>query len=72
MDVLVNLSRIPFFCTANNLDTIPAPLLDPMEVLEASGYVSEEKVVIAQKYLEPQAKGALKDADVELDRKAVD
>jgi Lon-like ATP-dependent protease len=48
MDVLVDLSRVLFFCTANNLDTIPAPLLDHMEVLEVSGYVSEEKAAIAR------------------------
>lgn len=59
---------------ANNLDTIPAPLLDRMEVLEVSGYVSEEKAVIADKYLGPQAKEAsgLKDADVLLEPSAVD
>jgi Lon-like ATP-dependent protease len=59
---------------ANNLDTIPAPLLDRMEVLEVSGYVSEEKAVIADKYLGPQAKEAsgLKEADVLLDPTAVD
>lgn len=56
------------------LDTIPAPLLDRMEVLEVSGYVSEEKSQIASRYLGPQAKEAsgLKDADVELDPTAVD
>ncbi|KAH7884238.1 Lon protease C-terminal proteolytic domain-containing protein [Phlebopus sp. FC_14] len=74
MDVPVDLSRVLFVCTANNLDTIPAPLLDRMEVLEVSGYVSEEKCVIAEKYLGPQAKEAsgLKDADVLLDPTAVD
>ena len=56
------------------LDTIPAPLLDRMEVLEVSGYVSEEKAQIASRYLGPQAKEAsgLKEADVELDPAAVD
>ena len=60
--------------SANNLDTIPAPLLDRMEVLEVSGYVSEEKAVIAERYLAPQAKEAsgLGTADVVLDRDAVD
>jgi ATP-dependent Lon protease len=74
MDVPVDLSRVLFVCTANNLDTIPAPLLDRMEVLEVSGYVSEEKSVIAEKYLGPQAKEAsgLKDADVLLEPSAVD
>ena len=59
---------------ANTLDTIPAPLLDRMEVLEVSGYVSEEKAQIASRYLGPQAKEAsgLKDADVQLDPAAVD
>lgn len=74
MDVSVDLSRVLFVCTANNLDTIPAPLLDRMEVLEVSGYVSEEKTQIASRYLGPQAKEAsgLKDADVLLEEGAVD
>ncbi len=61
-------------CVANVLDTIPAPLLDRMEVLEVSGYVSEEKSVIAEKYLGPQAREAsgLQDADVILDSEAID
>ncbi len=60
--------------SANMLDTIPAPLLDRMEVLEVSGYVSEEKAQIASRYLGPQAKEAsgLKEADVQLDPAAVD
>ncbi|GJE88569.1 ATP-dependent protease La [Phanerochaete sordida] len=74
MDVPVDLSRVLFVCTANVLDTIPAPLLDRMEVLEVSGYVSEEKMQIAQRYLAPQAKesSGLKDADIELDKTAID
>ncbi|KAG9102441.1 ATP-dependent Lon protease pim1 [Ceratobasidium sp. UAMH 11750] len=74
MDVPVDLSRVLFVCTANNLDTIPAPLLDRMEVLEVSGYVAEEKTQIAERYLAPQAKGAsgLKDANVILDPSAID
>lgn len=73
-DVPVDLSRVLFVCTANTLDTIPAPLLDRMEVMEVSGYVSEEKVAIASKYLAPQAKdgAGLKNADVELTKDAVD
>ena len=74
MDVPVDLSRVLFVCTANNLDTIPAPLLDRMEVLEVSGYVSEEKSAIAERYLGPQAKEAsgLAEADVVLDMEAVE
>ncbi|KAG8762292.1 ATP-dependent Lon protease pim1, partial [Ceratobasidium sp. 423] len=74
MDVPVDLSRILFVCTANNLDTIPAPLLDRMEVLEVSGYVSEEKTQIAERYLAPQAKEAsgLKEVNVVLDPSAID
>jgi Lon-like ATP-dependent protease len=74
VDVPVDLSRVLFVCTANTLDTIPAPLLDRMEVLEVSGYVSEEKTVIAERYLAPQAKEAsgLKDADVTLSAEAID
>jgi Lon-like ATP-dependent protease len=74
MDVPVDLSRVLFVCTANNLETIPAPLLDRMEVLEVSGYVSEEKSAIAERYLGPQAKEAsgLAAADVILEKEAVD
>lgn len=74
MDVPVDLSRVLFVCTANTLDTIPAPLLDRMEVMEVSGYVSEEKSMIAERYLSPQAKEAsgLKEADVTLSPEAID
>ncbi|KDQ53174.1 hypothetical protein JAAARDRAFT_137563 [Jaapia argillacea MUCL 33604] len=74
LDVPVDLSRVLFVCTANLTDTIPAPLLDRMEVLELSGYVTEEKTVIAERYLGPQAKEAagLKEADVQLDPAAID
>ncbi|KAI5477102.1 serine-type endopeptidase [Pseudohyphozyma bogoriensis] len=73
LDVPVDLSRVLFVCTANTLDTIPAPLLDRMEVLEVSGYITEEKAAIASKYLAPQAKegAGLKNADVELTDDAV-
>ena len=74
MDVPVDLSHVLFVCTANVLDTIPAPLLDRMEVIEVSGYVTEEKLQIADKFLSPQAKEAsgLKDVDVILDPSSVD
>ena len=63
-----------YWNVANVLDTIPPPLLDRMEVIEVSGYVSEEKAMIADRYLGPQAKEAsgLKTADVQLEPAAVD
>ena len=54
LDVPVDLSKVLFICTANVLDTIPEPLRDRMEIIDISGYVAEEKLVIAQKYLIPQ------------------
>lgn len=54
LDVRVDLSNVLFILTANMLDTIPEPLLDRMEILRLSGYVLEEKVQIAKKYLIPK------------------
>ena len=45
-----------FICTANVTDTIPLALQDRMEIIQVSGYVSEEKKAIAQQYLIPQAR----------------
>lgn len=42
-------------CTANVLDTIPGPLLDRMEVINLSGYITDEKIAIANQYLIPKA-----------------
>ncbi|OQV18414.1 Lon protease-like protein, mitochondrial [Hypsibius exemplaris] len=55
MDVNMDLSKVLFICTANVIDTIPDPLRDRMEMIEVAGYVQEEKLAIAQKYLIPQA-----------------
>lgn len=49
------LLQVLFICTANVLDTIPEPLRDRMEMIDVSGYVAEEKMSIANKYLIPQA-----------------
>jgi len=54
LDQPFDLSKVLFICTANQLDPIPAPLLDRMEIIELTGYTEEEKVQIAFKYLIPR------------------
>jgi ATP-dependent Lon protease len=54
LDVRVDLSNVLFIVTANLLDTIPAPLRDRMDILRLSGYILDEKVEIAKKYLIPR------------------
>jgi ATP-dependent Lon protease len=64
LDVRFDLSNAFFICTANQLDTIPRPLLDRMEVITLAGYILQEKMEIAKRYLVPkqlEAHGAKRD-----------
>ncbi len=54
LDVRFDLSKVLFVCTANQLDSIPGPLLDRMEVIRLAGYLTAEKVAIGSRYLWPK------------------
>lgn len=54
LDLRFDLSKVLFVCTANQVDSIPGPLLDRMEVIQLSGYIASEKLQIARRYLLPR------------------
>ena len=70
LDLPFDISNILFVTTANTLDTVPSPLLDRMEVIRLSGYINDEKVAIARRYLIPKslARNGLGRAGVTYDR----
>ncbi|MBI9103643.1 MAG: endopeptidase La [Spirochaetales bacterium] len=55
LDLPFDISHILFIATANSLDSIPRPLLDRMEIIRLSGYIEQEKIAIAKKYLIPKS-----------------
>lgn len=74
LGVEFDLSNVIFLATANMLETIPGPLLDRLEVLELSGYTSEEKAVIARRYLLPrqlEAHGLKKRGSISIDKRTL-
>lgn len=69
LDVEIDLSQVVFLATANMLDTIPAPLLDRMEIIAFDGYTTEEKRAIARDYLLPRQvkRNGLNEDEVDVD-----
>ena len=74
LDVDYDLSKVMFIATANNLGTIPPALLDRMELIEVSGYITEEKIEIARRHLVPKElnNNGLKKEDVKLSKAALE
>ena len=68
LDVPVDLSKVLFICTANNAEYIPGPLADRMDFIHLSGYIAQEKVQIAERYLLPilRRKNGVSEAELSL------
>jgi ATP-dependent Lon protease len=75
LDVDFDLSKVLFIATANNIGAIPRPLLDRMEIIEVSGYITEEKVEIAKRHLIPKEKentGLKKEGKLSFNKAAIE
>lgn len=73
LDVNYDMSGAMFVCTANDLSTVPRPLLDRMEIIEIDGYMDGEKMEIAKRYLLPKAleKNGVKEGEFSIDDEAL-
>lgn len=74
LDMDYDLSKVMFIATANNVSTIPGPLRDRMEMIEVSGYITEEKIEIAKRHLIPKALDAngLKKQNIKFKKNAIE
>ena len=75
LDVDYDLSKVMFIATANDIHTIPRPLLDRIELIEVGGYITEEKVEIARRHLFPKEKennGLEKHKDLKIKKSAIE
>ena len=74
VELPVDLSEVMFLCTANDIQTIPRPLLDRMEVIEISGYTENEKLHIAKEHLLPKQmeRHGLKEGQFRVSNKALE
>ena len=74
LDIDYDLSNVMFIATANNLSNIPGPLLDRMELIEVSGYLTEEKIEIAKRHLLPKEKEAngIADEKISISKQAIE
>lgn len=73
LDLRVDLSKVLFICTANQLDTIPRPLLDRMDAIRLGGYIASEKLDIATKHLWPRLleRNKVKPSQVKISESAI-
>lgn len=73
IEVAFDLSQVMFITTANQLDTVPGPLLDRMEIIQLAGYTDNEKLQIARQYLIPRQlrENSLREGEIEFSEPAI-